>query len=641
MTIDPVLNHVSQSTINNQDGVPTIPKKIILKGVRQNNLQNLSLELPLNQMIVICGPSGSGKSSLAFETLHTEAQRRFIESLSHYAKQFIQKLPKPNLESACNLPPSIALEQKNGIRTSRSSVGTITEIQDYLRLLFDKLALPYCPLHNKPCQALDVSQASKKLIDEASLKRGYLLLPINWTRQMGLKWQGHLIQHGFYRILSIDKDSIKIININESPLPKSSSQEKKWYVILDRLEINVTDFQRICDSLENGVRLRTHLEKDWFGKNIFFFDGKDFWLRINLELQCPDCDFQPPNLSTGLFNFNSPSGACPHCKGFGNILEFDINKIIPNPNLSIQQGAIEPFTMPSAAREKRTLLKFCQKQKIPVEVPWNQLNQEHQDLIWNGDNHFKGIQGFFNKLENKKYKMHVRVFISRYRSARTCPECGGLRLRKEAYVYRVHGQGWDFFLNQQLSKLKNWFEGQSWSQYEWQMGHEIISQILARLNYLVRVGVGYLTLNRATRTLSGGEYQRIMLANQLGNELSQALYVLDEPTIGLHPQDNDQLISIIQDIKKMGNTVVLVEHDEKVIQSAEYIIEMGPGSGINGGQVMFQGRYSDFIENPHSVTAQFLRTSSSLQPPRREVSLPDYKYKLELKGACGHNLKNI
>jgi excinuclease ABC subunit A len=414
------------------------------------------------------------------------------------------------------------------------------------------------------------------------------------------------------------------------------------YVVLDRFEVRDDEIERVADSIEQAYELHKIIYGSDQPVNVAFYNNENLWLTFSSEISCPICHFSPVPKSFGLFNSNNPLGACPRCKGFGNILELDRDKVIPDVTKSIEQGALEPFSMPSAESEKRELIKYCRKKKIPTDVAWCDLHKDHQDLLWTGDRDFIGVLGLFHYMDQIKYKMHVRVFISRYRSARVCPDCGGHRLKSDAYVYRVHDQDWRYFMTTPLDQLKRWFDEVQWTELQIQGLNEVIIQLRTRLNYLIEVGLPYLTLSRETRTLSGGEYQRIMLANQLGMELSQALYVLDEPTIGLHPRDNQKLINIMKRLRDLGNTLVVVEHDEDVIKQSDYIFEMGPGSGIHGGEVLFHGELGSFLENKQSLTASYLNPNNYKTPIlKRPVDLAQHKYRLHIQGASGHNLKNI
>lgn len=366
-------------------------------------------------------------------------------------------------------------------------------------------------------------------------------------------------------------------------------------------------------------------------------------LQLSEENSCPICGYTPPPLTSRLFSFNSPMGACQTCKGFGNILDIDEKKVVPNPNLSLAQGALNPFTMPSAAQDRKQLMAYAKKAKIDTHTPWKDLPANEKKVLWDGNDDFFGVRGLFEYLEDMKYKMHVRVFISRYRSPFLCPDCKGSRLRKEALNVFIQDKNIEDFSEMTIEELCDVFKKMTLTPMQLEIAEEVFKQIRARLEFLMRVGVHYLTLSRETRTLSGGEYQRLMLANQLGMGLSQALYVLDEPTVGLHPRDNDRLISILKDLKDLGNTLVVVEHDHDVIKNSENIIEMGPGSGYLGGEVVYEGTTEKFYKSEKSNTAQFLKPKKNWAPLRvvRPVDIETFKYKLEIKGASGHNLKNL
>ena len=659
-------------------------KDIHLWGVKQNNLKNIEVKIPVGSMTVICGPSGSGKSSLAFETLFAEGQRRFIESMSNYARQFLNKAPKPDIEGINNIPPAISIEQKNTVKSSRSTVGTTTEVIDYLRLLYEKIGQSYCPTHHCPTEKESVTEATDKVIKNFAGKRGYLLVEINQQGRVadGKKLHSLLLQDGYLRIylpkVSEEKTTAKttgkkattkkagkkaiveattenttrtttqeemgtVVEIGDAAAIKKGLPKETFFLVIDRMSFNEDERGRIADSLtqayEASIKFNTHLLTR--RATILTTEGQK--LQVSEEASCPVCGYTPPLLSSRLFSFNSPIGACQTCKGFGNILDVDEQKVIPNPEQSIAQGALSPFWMPSAAHEKKQLLTYCKKAKIDVHTPWKDLPKEHRDTIWNGNKEFFGVKGLFEFLDQMKYKMHVRVFISRFRSPFVCPSCHGERLRSEAGHVLIESTNINQLSAMTIEDLNQFFQKLKLSPHQQDVAGEVLKQIRSRLEFLIRVGVHYLSLNRETRTLSGGEYQRLILANQLGMGLSQALYVLDEPTVGLHPRDNDRLISILQDLKELGNTLVIVEHDHDVIKASENIIEMGPGSGYLGGEIVYSGSTSDFYKYEKSNTVPYLKNNKSKAPLRtlRPVDIDSYKIKLELRGAKGHNLKNL
>lgn len=649
---------------------------IHLWGVKQNNLKNIEIKIPLGSLTVICGPSGSGKSSLAFETLFAEGQRRFIESMSTYARQFLNKAPKPDIEGVSNIPPAISIEQKNSVKSSRSTVGTTTELIDYLRLLYEKIGEPYCPVHHIKTAKQSVTEATDAVLKHFAGSRGYLLTEISEANRIaqGKKLHALLLQDGYLRIylppkVKVEKSKEKptkskksketkdvqevsavtteevgqVLEISEPAIIKKGLPKETFYLVIDRLSFDESDRGRLADSLTQAYEASIKYNADGVSRKATVVTTEGRKLQLSEENSCPVCGYQSPPITSRLFSFNSPVGACPTCKGFGNILDLDENKVIPNPLLTIAEGALNPFTMPSAEADKKALLLFCRKQKISTDVAWKHLPEEHRKMIWNGTKEFFGVKGLFEYLDQIKYKMHVRVFISRYRSAFQCPECHGARLRKEAHHVFVAGKSITDLSEMTIEDLQNFFKKLDLQPSQLEVAGEVFKQIRARLEFLLRVGVHYLTLSRETRTLSGGEYQRLMLANQLGMGLSQALYVLDEPTVGLHPRDNDRLISILKDLRDLGNTLVIVEHDHDVIKNSENLIEMGPGSGYLGGEVVYSGATSEFYNYEKSNTAVYVRPKRNWVPLRqvRPVDIDSYKYKIELKGCKGHNLKNI
>ena len=644
-------------------------REIHLWGVKQNNLKNIEVRIPVGSMTVICGPSGSGKSSLAFETLFAEGQRRFIESMSNYARQFLNKAPKPDIEGINNIPPAISIEQKNTVKSSRSTVGTTTEIIDYLRLLYEKIGQSYCPTHHCPTEKESVTEATDKVLRVFEGKRGYILVEISQTGRVaeGKKLLSQLLQDGYLRIyipakneeVSTKKKNAKretvqaapggvtveemgtVVEISEAAFIKKGLPKDTFFLVIDRMSFNADERGRIADSMtqayEASIKYNTNLSTR--RAKILTTEGQR--LQVSEEASCPVCGYTPPPLTSRLFSFNSPIGACPTCKGFGNILEIDEAKVIPNPMLSLAAGALNPFTMPSAAHEKKQLLAYCKKAKIDTHAPWSELPQEQRDSIWNGTKDFFGVRGLFEYLDQIKYKMHVRVFISRFRSPKLCPTCKGSRLRTEASNVLVTDHNIHQLSSMTIEDLFSFFQKLELKPFQVEVADEVLKQIRSRLEFLVRVGVHYLSLSRETRTLSGGEYQRLILANQLGMGLSQTLYVLDEPTVGLHPRDNDRLISILKDLKDLGNTLVIVEHDHDVIKSSEHIIEMGPGSGYLGGEVVYAGSTLDFYESGDSITVPFLKPTKKIPREVRPVDVDSYKYKIVLRNARGHNLKDL
>jgi excinuclease ABC subunit A len=617
-------------------------REIHIWGIKQNNLKNVEIRIPIGSFTVICGPSGSGKSSLAFETLFAEGQRRFIESMSNYARQFLNKAPKPDVEGVENIPPSISIEQKNSVKNSRSTVGTTTELVDYFRLLYEKVGVSHCPTHKVPTLKQSVTEATDGLIKSFQGLRGYILVEIDKDLrvQQGKKLHSLLLQDGYLRIWK----NKEVLDLSSPEFIKKGLPKETFYLVIDRMAFSEDERGRIADSVNQAYEASQKYNLNLLNRfcTVVTTDGQS--LKFSEEDSCPVCSYVPPRKSSRLFSFNSPVGACQTCKGFGNILDLDEQKIIPNPKLSLSEGALHPFTMPSAAQDLKQLLGYCKMAKISTTTPWEDLPKKQRDTLWNGNSDFFGVKGLFAYLEEIKYKMHVRVFISRYRTPFLCPDCKGSRLRKESLDVLIHGRSVHDFCEMTISELAVQFSKIQFSKHEQEIAHEIIKQISSRLKFLNQVGVHYLTLNRETKTLSGGEYQRLMLANQLGMGLSQTLYVLDEPTVGLHPRDNDRLISILKELKDLGNTLVIVEHDHDVIKNSEYILEMGPGSGYLGGQIVYSGLTEKFYDVADSKTVRFLKPQKIVGSPMgtsRTVDMNHHKFKLSLVGANGNNLRNL
>lgn len=671
-------------------------KSIRLWGARQNNLKGIEVEVPLGSFTVICGPSGSGKSSLAFETLYAEGQRRYVESLSNYSKQFLNKAPKPDIEGIENIPPAIAIEQKNSVKSSRSTVGTTTEIVDYLRLLYEKAGQAFCPDHHIVLTKDSPSDGADKILATFPNERGFVLAPVPAEGRLMVekKLLASLLGDGILRIYvpaaapakaktktkekkpaakSRGKKTVaaaaastptlnkavaaktmnkvgyaqeelgQILELSDPIIQKKGLPRDLFYIVVDRMAFTDGERGRLVDSLSQAFRTGLQYSSAVLSGQavVLTVDGKR--LLVSEDLSCSVCGYRFPALSSAFFSFNSPVGACSTCNGFGNILDLDEAKIVPNPAQSIAQGAIAPFAMPSATYDRRQLKAFCKKHHIDIHLPWQDLPEGQRQLIWNGTDDFYGLKGLFEYLETKKYKMHVRVFISRFKSPFTCKECGGSRLKAQVQQVLVSGKPITALGAMTIQDLHSHMLVMKLSEMAMQIVHEPLRQIRDRLKFLLDVGVGYLTLDRSTKTLSGGEYQRLNLANQLGMGLSQTLYVLDEPTVGLHPRDSDRLILVLKALREQGNTLVVVEHDNDVIRNATHVIEMGPGSGHLGGEVIFAGLEKDFLESDRSLTAEYLRPSAKWVPPHepRPTNMPDYKFVLSMNGCRGHNLQDV
>jgi excinuclease ABC subunit A len=594
--------------------------ELIIKGARQNNLRNISLTLPHNRVIAVTGVSGSGKSSLAFDTIFAEGQRRFIESLSPYARLFLEKLDRPEVELIRNIRPSIALEQHNPVKGSRSTVGTATEIYDYLRLLYARIGHPHCSECGKQLQAWSPSSAVKELVSTYAGEKALIIFDSDDSPE-------DLARRGFHRIREVGRGISR-----SGPASRAGRME----VIVDRLLIR--DEPRLSDSIElaweNGggdMRVEVLAGED-------HQEGERLTLRFSSQIRCPDCGIDIQRPQPLLFSFNHPLGACPDCRGFGNTLEYSEDCIVPDDSRSLEEGAIEPWSRPAYRKWHRRFIRQARSKGIRTDLPYRELPRETRRLIFSGDDEFYGLNDFFGKLETKKYKLHVRVFLSRYRKAVICKSCSGSRLNPVALGFSVGGRTISGLTEMPVSELKEFFSGLRLSDYESGVADEILRQVNLKLGFLMRVGLDYLSLNRQSRSLSGGESQRINLSNQLASRLTGTLYVLDEPTVGLHQRDVGRIAEVLGELALMGNTVIAVEHDRSVIETADWIVELGPGGGEQGGELIFSGWRPDILKTD-TLTAKYLKNSDSIQVPsqRRRGS----GRRLSITGARGNNLKNI
>ncbi|MGB0909068.1 MAG: excinuclease ABC subunit UvrA [Nitrospirales bacterium] len=602
-------------------------RDLIIEGARQNNLKNISLHIPHNSLTVITGVSGSGKSSLAFDTLFAEGQWRYIESLSSYTRMFLERVSRPDVDRLINIRPAIALEQKNPIRTSRSTVGTASEISDYLRLLFAKIGHLICPDCQIEAEASQPSSVANKLLQEFSQERALILFPIETPKPKQIQdCISSLLKRGYVRLLVDDQ----ILNLNTDPLPKKFLPST-LHVIVDRLVVRDENRSRLVESLETAFQ-----EGHGFA-NVQIVGEKFF--TYSTSLRCPQCQRTFDTVRPVHFSFNHVLGACPECKGFGNILRYDENLIIPDPSKTLQEGAIEPWTKPSNRWWQDELLKGFKKRKLSIATPYAQLSREEKRIVWEGDRKMEGIHQFFEYLEGKRYKMHVRVFLSRYRSPSSCPSCQGSRLRPHALMVHIKEKNIQEVAQWPVHQVHLWLQNLSLSSFHREIANDLLQTLQTKILFLLQVGLDYLTLNREMRTLSGGEAQRISLATQLGSKLVGTLYVLDEPTIGLHPRDTAALANLLKELARHGNTVVTVEHDHHVIQQADYVVEMGPASGEHGGAIMCSAPYSTFINDPQSITARYLRGEESISTSQTRRT--GNGKTLTIIGAQEHNLKNL
>jgi excinuclease ABC subunit A len=605
--------------------------ELIIEGARQNNLKNISLKLPHNTVIAVTGVSGSGKSSLAFDTIFAEGQWRFIESISTYARLFLEKLDRPDVDGIYHIRPAVALEQKNPVRSSRSMVGTITEVYDFLRLLYAKVSAPYCPACGKEVRRWDPTQVVHFLIDRFMGIRAIILFETEESLE-GLK------KRGFRRLLSAGK----IKEIDELP---ADTHGEPFSVVLDRIVIR--EEPRLSDSIDMAW-------KEGNGRIIVMIVDDDSGALSPLPFSsanaCDVCGIEMPEPTPLLFSFNHPVGACPSCKGFGNVLSYDAELIIPDTNLSLSGGAIEPWEKPAYRWWKRQFLDGAKEAKIDTKKPYHDLSPEERRKVFKGGEGFYGVDDFFEELESKRYKLHVRVFLSRYRNATACQGCGGKRLRREALAYKVSGLDIAELSGMSVSDLRTFFKEIDLSPFQRDLAKEILRQVEMKLSFLHRVGLDYLTLSRQGKTLSGGEYQRVNLSNQLASRLTGTIYVLDEPTVGLHARDTERISEIMTELSSMGNTIIVVEHDKGIIESAGWVVELGPGGGQDGGDVVFSGPMERFMDTD-TLTSRYLRgleyrpsAQGYLQKGIQRPLVSDRHRTagfLTLYGAKGNNLKDV
>jgi excinuclease ABC subunit A len=601
------------------------PLWLRIEGARQNNLKNVALALPHDRVTVITGVSGSGKSSLAFDTLFAEGQWRYIESLSAYARMFLERLDRPDVDRISHIRPAIAIEQKNPVRTARSTVGTATELYDYLRLLYAKIGRVHCPRCGSEARSHSAESVADGLLAQFPGERALLCFPLPLTPDADLRELfSRLIQRGFARVMV----NGSVVELTGAP-PAALGGAGEISVVLDRVLLTAERRSRITESLETAFREGGgRVEVEVAGKIRSF--GQEF--------RCHGCGIRLERPQPLLFSFNHPLGACPECKGFGNILRYDETLVVPDPTKSLAEGAVEPWTHPSGKWYQKELLKAAKRQGVELHRPYAELSAEARRWVYDGDDRFTGIQGFFEEVESYRYKLHVRVFLSRYRSQAPCPACRGARLKPEALTVRVGGLTIAELTAKTVEDTARFFQELALSAWEEAVAREILKQLHAKVGFLLRVGLGYLTLSRQTRTLSGGEAQRINLANQLGSQLVGTLYVLDEPSIGLHARDTARLAELCRELAYAGNTVVIVEHDRSFIEAADYLVELGPGSGERGGEVVFAGTRDEFLKDARSLTARYLTGRDSIPLP---ITRREGRRYLTLVGAREHNLKGI
>ncbi len=644
----------------NETTLPTIPQQevLLVRGARVHNLKNITVEIPHNALTVVTGVSGSGKSSLAFDTVYAEGQRRYVESLSAYARQFLERMEKPDVDEISGIAPAVAIRQKNSTRNPRSNVATATEIYDYLRLFFARCGQTYCIKCGSEVRRDSPDEIANRILRLTPGRRFHVLYtlkvanseaptsgkkpgkkkaaaagapPTDTLRPMLMELQ----KRGFHRLYQDGQ-------IHEFSSPESLLDvnfAKTVYVLVDRLAVNAESRARLVDSIEICYR-------EGGGEAILEFPADTTGnpaerLTFNERFECKNDGTLYQDPEPRLFSFNNPYGACPRCQGFGNTIDFDLNLVVPDPSKSLDDGAIEPWTKPRYRILMQEARKWARTQGIPTNAPWRQLSAEHRRLILEGDpgNKYDGVKGFFAWLERKKYKLHVRVFLSRFRGYATCPECEGTRLRPEARAVRITGRSITDLCKLTVREARNFFAELQLTQGQAKVADRILQEIRTRLQFLDEVGLDYLTLDRLTSTLSGGESQRIQLATSLGSHLVGALYVLDEPSIGLHPRDTQRLIDILKSLRDLGNTVLVVEHDPDTIEAADRVLDLGPGAGELGGKLLFSGTYAEILKDPKSITGRYLSGEMKIPVPATRRK-PSGKF-LRLCGATLHNLQNL
>jgi excinuclease ABC subunit A len=608
-----------------------VSPNIEIKGARVHNLKDISILIPRNQFIVITGVSGSGKSSLAFDTLFAEGQRRYVESLSAYARQFLGRIDKPEVDYIKGIPPAIAIEQKVNTRNPRSTVGTSTEIYDYLKLLFARVGKTISPVSGKEVTRNSVTDVIDFLLSCGEGTRVVICAPLRQKNGRTLLQEAELLlQQGFTRLeVNNEVHRIDMLLAENKPLPCSGDCN----VVIDRVEVSNDEdlVSRMADSLQtaffegNGVCVvKIHSE------------GKVTEQRFSNRFEADGIVFEEPG--EHMFSFNNPVGACPVCEGYGKVIGIDEDLVVPNKSLSVYQDAIACWKGEKMKEWRDKLVYNAAKFDFPVHKPYYELSADQRHLLWQGNRWFGGLNEFFRHLEDQSYKIQYRVMLSRYRGKTICPECRGSRLKKEAGYVRIGGMSVQDLVLMPVSELSQFFDNLTFSTHDEKVARRLLIEIRNRLSFLCEVGLGYLTLNRLSSTLSGGESQRINLATSLGSSLVGSLYILDEPSIGLHSRDTERLIGVLQKLRKLGNTVLVVEHDEEIMRAADHIIDMGPLAGRHGGEVVFQGNHSELTLSTDSLTADYLTG-------RKKIAIPPYRRKwnnyLEIIGARENNLKNL
>ncbi len=646
---------------------------IIVHGARVHNLKNIDFEIPHNTLTVVTGVSGSGKSSLAFDTIYAEGQRRYVESLSAYARQFLERIEKPDADSIDGIAPAVAIKQKNSTRNPRSTVATATEIYDYLRLLFARVGRTYCAncgQEVKKDTVDEIADAVLALDPETRVQVVFPLQPAGGASPQpekksarGRKSAKKVAESGLTeqlktRLFDLRKGGFNRLyqagQVVEFSTPESLLDlrfDEPIYVLVDRLTVSAESRSRIVDAVETAFRESGEVIFDLPTKVDSLVSASEAppdyrsgqvratRLRFAQRFECKNCHLRYEEPEPRLFSFNNPYGACARCQGFGNTIDFDLDLVIPDKTKTLGEGAIDPWNKPKYRPVFTEMKRFAKQENIPLDVPWAELDCDQQELILEGDDKFLGVRGFFQYLERKKYKLHIRVFLSRYRGYSTCPECRGSRLRLEARQVKIDGRNICEVCAMTVEDAAKFFAGVQLSPEEAEIAERLLEEIRERLRFLNDVGLEYLTLDRLSSTLSGGEAQRIQLATSLGSRLVGTLYVLDEPSIGLHSRDTHRLIKILQDLRDLGNTILVVEHDPDIMRTADRILDLGPGAGENGGKLVAAGTYDEILRNPASLTGRYLADDLRIQIPatRRQPGAQQ----ITIKGVRANNLKGL
>lgn len=599
--------------------------KIIIRGAKQNNLKNVSIDIPHDSVVVVTGLSGSGKSSLVIDTIYSEGYRRYVESLSSYARQFLEKISKPNVETISGLRPSIAIEQKSISKNSRSTVGTTTEIYDYYRLLFARIGRTYCFECGNEVKKDTTLTVQNWLKNQAEKTKFYLCFPVIIHTDKNLYEEvDYLKRRGFFRLFYDGK----LYDLNKDNVDLSSN--KSAYIVFERFSLNKDKIEKLSDSIENAFN-------EGEGRLAIIDANTNIRNKFNKFYECCGIKYTEPE--PRFFSFNSPFGACPVCEGYGKTIGIDMGAVVPNQELSLFENAIAPFASMKFAHIKRDLIQSAKIQNIPVHIPFSELTEKQVDMLIKGFGTYIGIDKFFKEIEKKTYKIYYRVLLSKYRGFTTCNACKGSRLRREALQIKINNLNIQDLVCLSLEKNLQFFNNLNLNEFERSVSNRVLKEILKRLTFLNDIGLGYLTLDRISNTLSGGETQRINLATSIGSALTGSIYILDEPSIGLHPSDNLKLIDLLKKLRDIGNSVLVIEHDPDMIQHADFIIDMGPKAGLGGGEIVASGTISEILKNDNSLTGKYLSGKLKIPVPSKR-NIKDCG-EIKIYGASENNLKNI